>query len=456
MNNPEIRVPLIIKWIKGHFPVFFLVLVISLIVSPTLHLEISVSISDNPTFLDDEGAGTIELIKITKEGSCLIFYTGPRNSTYSSNETYVRVLQLYLNGSSSYITPRYPAPVIKIGLIQEDDSFYRLIGWDNGSLYEILYDKKLRAIEIIERGHFFDFEESCGWACGVYSSEKYEWGINDYMTIGYFRNDSHRQLDLVKVDGESVNLFRVLNYSDEYHDLRFYQFNNTLGFCYYADRNSSFYELIFQEVIMTGDQFEFSGSMKITTNNSYYHRFMVGNGIPYSLIYDTYFTTELTIVNLLNKQAKVIEFNSYPDLYPYLNPSSVLFDSNDIIHLFVYHSKTPRYGGITRFEYTQLYPNGSVKLNRELDSALLESHWRNYVTYPETIQAIGSDLIVILGTKHFSLLNRVNGSIISFGNSNIYKWIPEDKPIDIILVVLFGVLILGVIQYIQLFRRKPS
>ncbi|MHA2096143.1 MAG: hypothetical protein ACW98F_16110, partial [Candidatus Hodarchaeales archaeon] len=73
-----------------------------------------------------------------------------------------------------------------------------------------------------------------------------------------------------------------------------------------------------------------------------------------------------------------------------------------------------------------------------------------------TIQAIGSDLIVILGTKHFSLLNRVNGSIISFGNSNIYKWIPEDKPIDIILVVLFGVLILGVIQYIQLFRRKPS
>ncbi|MFW9780375.1 MAG: hypothetical protein ACFFE8_16150 [Candidatus Heimdallarchaeota archaeon] len=456
--------------------VIFLNLVMVLLISAVPQLEVSSIPSETPEYLDDEGVRSIFRVILTKEGDCLVFYTVPTKNNPNIVKSYVRVLRLFLDGSSSYITPRYDCPPIgsasyatprdgysgpdNVGLIQEDENSLRVISWYNGSLYEIWYDKKEETLDVIDKGHFFDI----GVCSFAYS--RYEWGINEYFVIGNYNDyKTPYDLDLVLADMNSVEIKTyALPYDYTYvyslYDTRgyvFWQVSNSLGYYPYRFRNKS-NEIIIQEVRIDGGELNEVKSFKIPFKDHFW--FLIENQTPYLIMQPFYYinetNTEQYLVNLQENQEVVLQFSAYPNWHAY--PPRVIIGDEGIIHAFVvYDVENTAHMDAIHFEYTKFNPDGSIKHKQELDLNLLANiNYSGKTPYflPIDIQEYSSNLIAIIGFVNFTIINGSTGNIISSGPTNFYDpSITKTRAIDYNISPFFlvTILILGINRK----RRHP-
>ncbi|MHA1977172.1 MAG: hypothetical protein ACW98F_18900 [Candidatus Hodarchaeales archaeon] len=396
--------------------------------------------------LEEGGIDTIDRIIVTKEGQCLIFYMASQKRPNSTRiaRSYVRVLDLDLDGNSSYITPRFPVPrinLVRIGLIQEDNQNLRMKCWSNGTRYDIWYHKDEKTIEVQNKGKYFN-TGTC-----TFCKPLYEWGIEEKTVIGKYTSAPEYPKwghELVIEEDNTIRVELLRNTSSQTY-FCFYQKNSTYG--YYTYREGSITVVIDVQIRGTVN------IIKTRRFNGGWAWIQQEEAIPYLVLLEDYYLTpnksRLEIVNLLNSESIKLDIKMYPDWHAY--PPTIFTDEKNITHVFVtYDDQTSWHVDPTRLEYVQYNQDGSVKQREEIDERVLESNRAGQASKPEYIQLYRPHLVAILGEVYFAVINITTGQMITVGKTHFNFYVPT-KTINTNLLVSF---FLGLLALIERKRRK--
>ncbi|MFX1515842.1 MAG: hypothetical protein ACFFC6_05990 [Promethearchaeota archaeon] len=251
--NPRCKLPVISKYRK------FIVLIILLLNITTTFYDTTLTTAD---LTKEEGFARFNRIICTDTGLCLIFYHRlvSHGDVCEAKGPFVKAVNITPLGKITYQRPSINFSMnadvtfnilynndFDVHEVQEEGDAVRLIGYNEGTLYEIWYFKNNNSVLVKEKKitEWWEYERFYQWL--------YQTQITNYTLVGIqWSNRENESLQLVIVDFHSVekiSIPRTLGFTGT-ADQHFYDGNNSVFLIYIENYPSS--RLIINQLFLNG------------------------------------------------------------------------------------------------------------------------------------------------------------------------------------------------------------
>lgn len=436
------------------------------LISVTITIICLTTIFSCPTTLgivtDEKGEATIDNLVCTKEGDIIVIYHREYMpaDVWQESGPYVRVhrvseddtFQTIIESDQIDYCPEF------WGLIQEDNTTLRLIGWDNGELTELCWFKDNHSIEPHNLGTSFPYSHfSCA---AVYFPRQHQYiqKVQNYNLIGW--SNCMGEPIVIATDGSTTDLIHPQNISQEvYFQANAAFIADNSSEVYYAHFISRTYDLLIRHLssnmtILNETRFTLSGTP--SDNISCLDTLLGLNGEPYVGVrildpnwetpLDTYQHT-FELVNLKKNTSFVLSIPVKENIYDW----NGLVDESGTFYGFFDSNTDDNF-----IRYVRVTSDGNIELDTTFTPG--ENGGVNIITF------WGENYIIGEKNNGIFLFELSTGTVV-ISNTEILPFIPYYDQykmayvyyfIFFLYIFLIFLFVLVIIVIIRFWRRKIS